>query len=1116
MRSAAVSVGELVALLRGHERLGPEVVYSATLPAEAARTAELEELSEPLPEGLAAALRASGVPRLYSHQAEGLDAIARGEDLLVTTPTASGKSLVFHLPPLIEAARGGPGKALFLFPLKALGQDQRAKLNALAEAAGLPPEAARAEIYDGDTPSAERARIRRDPPRVLVTNPDMLHLGVLSHWTSWAPLLRDLRWIVLDELHTYRGIFGSHFHHVLQRLLRVCRAEGPAEGRPPTLVASSATAVNAKEFAETLLGPREGRPLRWIERSGAPREARHFVMLRPEASPYTTALHLFAELLRSGAKTIVFTKARRITELLYSWLRRQEPALARRVASYRSGFLPEERRAIEGRLFSGELDGVISTSALELGIDIGGLDACILVGYPGSVMATWQRSGRAGRSGRESLTALVALPDALDQYFLDHPEALLERPCERLIVDPANEQVARAHLVCAAAELPLELAAGRSGGGARAAGAGADAGGARDPYAERHRPLVEELLSQGHLLAASAASPGGSLEVFSARRNPQRQVNLRGTGETYDIVDGGTGELVGTVDGIRVLHECHPGAIYLHGGRQYQVETLDLDRRHVVARSGSFDYFTTPLTEKETEVREVLDRRREGDGLAAWLGRLLVTERVVGFERKRIADQEVLGQEALDLPPVRFETVGLWWIAPRSFEESLRLAGEPFLGALHAAEHAMISLFPVVALCDRGDIGGISYHRHPQIETGAVFVYDGHPGGVGIAARGFRELPDLLSRVLELIAACDCEAGCPSCIQSPKCGNGNRPLDKPGAARVLRLVLGKEAPAAGDPTVWPEVMIPAEAGAELGPAPRPGRDGARPLQAGAEGLSDLADPVQAGAEGLSDLADPVQAGAEGLSDLADPVPRAPEAADLRVGRPFGSESTAPGEAPVLGGAASEVLEGLGRSGRRPRKGGGFPFPPGGREGDRGVERVTQTILFDLETRRSADEVGGWGNCHRMGIALGVALVLEEGRFEVFPEERVAELAELLAGASLVVGFNVKRFDYRVLEGYTGVDYARQLPTLDLLEEVQRRLGFRVGLDALAGETLGAAKSGDGLQCLDWVRQGRMELVEEYCRKDVEILRDLYLYGRRERCVYFHHRKRGRVRVEVDW
>jgi DEAD/DEAH box helicase domain-containing protein len=1001
-RLSVGSIGALVERLRKHERLGPEVAYTATLPGEAARTVALDALAEPLPEAVVAALRGAGVSRLFAHQAEGIEAVLRGEDVLVTTPTASGKSLIFQVPPLVEAARGGPGKALFLFPLKALGQDQRAKLQALGEAvasaAGLPPEAFRAEIYDGDTPRSDRAKIKKDPPRVLITNPDMLHLGLLSHWTTWTPFLRDLRWIVLDELHTYRGIFGSHFHHVLQRLLRVCRSEGAS----PVLVASSATAANAREFAEDLAGLGGGRPFHWIERSGAPREARHVVMLRPEASPYTTALHLFTELLRAGAKTIVFTKARRITELLYDWLRRQDRDLARRVASYRSGFLPEERRGIEARLFSGELDGVISTSALEMGIDVGGLDACILVGYPGSVMATWQRSGRAGRSGRESLTALVALPDALDQYFLDHPEALLERPCERLIVDPGNEPVARAHLVCAAAELPL-----RTGPEATA-----------DPYPERHRELVEELLDQGHLLAGKPA-PDGSREIFSARRRPQRHVSLRGTGETYDIVDAGTGELVGTVDGVRVLHECHPGAVYLHGGRQYQVETLDLDHRHVLVRQGDVDWFTTPLTEKETEVREVLDERADGSGLRAWLGRLLVTERVVGFERKRIANQEVLGQELLELPPVHFETVGLWWVAPRSFEESLRLAEEHFLGALHATEHAAISLFPVLALCDRGDIGGISYHRHPQIGTGAVFVYDGHPGGVGIAARGFRDLPDLLGRVLDLVERCPCETGCPSCIQSPKCGNGNRPLDKSGAARVLRLVLGKEEPPAGEATVWPEVALPETE--DAGPAP------------------------------------------------LHPSWEAGDGGEVR---------------PIVPSA--------------------------------GAAQLARTVLFDLETRRSAKDVGGWGNCHRMGISLGVTLVLEEGRFEVFPEERVAELAALLDGATLVVGFNVKKFDYRVLSGYTGVDYSRKLPTLDLLEEVHRRIGFRVGLDGLARETLGSAKSADGLQCLEWVRQGRMDLVEAYCRKDVEILRDLYLYGRREGCVYFRHRERGRVRINVEW
>lgn len=1020
MTTSALSIAETLQKLLDHEKLGREIVFNHALPGQEARYAEL---AEPLPEPVRKALCDSGVERLFSHQAEGVDAVRRGESVLVTTPTASGKSLVFHLPPLVEALEGRPGRGLFLFPLKALGQDQRAKFNALARASGLTEDEARAAIYDGDTPRSERAKIRRHLPRVLVTNPDMLHLGVLGRWTGWSEYLRDLRWIVLDELHTYRGIFGSHFHHVLQRFLRVCRAEGA----DPALVASSATAENAAEFAEDLAG----RPFRWIGESGAPRQTRHLILLRPEASPYTTALTLFIELLRSGAKTIVFTKARRITELLYSWLRRQDPELARRVASYRSGFLPEERRGIERRLFEGRLDGVISTSALEMGIDVGGLDACILVGYPGSMMATWQRSGRAGRSGRESLTALVAMPDALDQYFLEHPHELLERPCERLIVDPANEPVTRAHLVCAAAELALTPE--RDGAPEREDEA--------PGYWVRHRGLLDALLEDRLLLASADGK-----EVFSPSRRPQGRVNLRGTGETYDIVDGESGELIGTVDGVRVLHECHPGAIYLHGGRQHQVETLDLDHRHVVVARGKVDYFTTPLTEKETEILEVLDERRDGDGLVARLGRLEVTERVVGYERKRIQNQELVGQHPLDLPPVKFQTVGLWWVAPRSFEETLRRQGEHFLGALHATEHAAISLFPILALCDRGDIGGISYHRHPQLETGGVFIYDGHPGGVGIAARGFRDLPELLGRVLDLLDGCGCEEGCPSCIQSPKCGNGNRPLDKAGAARVLRMLLDREAPVEVD-----EATAPAE--------PEPPRTRRVVLPGGAGAPEGERPSVEPGA-------------------LPEPAPMTEPAPPVAVD---------PVPAPVAGPVAG----------------------PSG-------EVLPLTVLFDLETRRSADEVGGWGNAHRMGVAVGVACLLEEGRFEVFREERVAELGELLTRATLVVGFNVKRFDYQVLAGYTGVDYGRMVPTLDLLEEVQRAIGFRVGLGALAGETLGAGKSGDGLQSLEWVREGRLDLVEEYCRRDVELTRDLYLFGRREGCVWMRHRTRGRVRVPVEW
>ncbi len=510
MTALAADLVGLVEALRTHSRLGPQILHSAYLEGQEAR---FGELSPPLPAALAQALARQGVSRLWRHQAEGLAAARRGEDVLVTTPTASGKSLIFQLPVLEEALAGGPGRALFLFPLKALGQDQRGKFQALAAAAGLTGWEAECAIYDGDTPREERQGIRERLPRVLITNPDMLHAGIIANPELWAPWLAALRWIVLDELHTYRGIFGSHFHHVLTRLLRLARAVGSE----PSLVASSATAANAPEFARALTG----RAFHWVGESGAPREGRHFLLLRPEASPYSTTLLLLETLLASGAKTIVFTKARRITELLYSWLRGQNRELARRVASYRSGFLPEERRAIEARLASGELDGVISTSALEMGIDIGGLDACILVGFPGSMMATWQRSGRVGRAERESLTALVALPDALDQYFLDHPEQLLGRPCEPLIVDPENEPVARAHLVCGAAEKPWSPVEDR-------------------PVLERFAPLFGDLLAEGKLLRSEATG-----ELSTPARRPQREIGLRGTGASYVIVDGRTSRSIG-------------------------------------------------------------------------------------------------------------------------------------------------------------------------------------------------------------------------------------------------------------------------------------------------------------------------------------------------------------------------------------------------------------------------------------------------------------------------------------------------------------------------------------------------------------------------------------------
>ncbi len=749
------SVADVVADLRRDDDLGGQLAGELVLDAH---RRSLEPADPPLEPAVARALAGRGISMLWSHQAAALAAARAGRDVLVTTPTASGKSLVFQLPVLEEAARGGAGRALFLYPLKALGHDQRAKLDQLAAAGGLDVTTA---IFDGDTPREDRLRIKSVPPRVLISNPDMLHVGILGRWAEWEPFLRDLRWLVLDELHTYRGIFGSHFHHVLRRLERICARLGSR----PSIIASSATAANAGEFAGLL----SGRDFEWITESGAPRARRHLLLFQPSSSPYTTTLDLLIALLEAGLKTIVFTKARRITELLYTWLRQQAPDAAKRVASYRSGFLPEERRRIEKRLFEGELDAVISTSALEMGIDVGGLDACILVGFPGSVMATWQRSGRAGREERESLTALVALPDALDQYLLEHPAQFAERSCEQLLLDPFNEPVARAHLVCAAAEQPLSKRLDAA-------------------YLERHRGVVDELVAAGELGESEAGE-----ELYARRSRPHGSVNLRGGGGATAILELGSGRLVGTVDGVRVLHECHPGAIYLHAGEQYLVRQLDLDSHQVFVEPVQVEYFTTPRTRKETEILEVLDEIREGR-LRRGLGKLRVTEWVTGYERKRISGRETIDVHELELPPSRMETVGLWWWAPAAIQRSLEELEEDYMGALHASEHAAISLMPVLAVCDRGDIGGISLPMHPQLGSGGVFIYDGHAGGVGIAARAFRELPDLLERVVDLMTGCDCELGCPACIQSPKCGNGNRPLDKSGAVRALRILLGREEP----------------------------------------------------------------------------------------------------------------------------------------------------------------------------------------------------------------------------------------------------------------------------------------------------------------------------------
>ncbi|HZE20485.1 MAG TPA: Zn-binding domain-containing protein, partial [Desulfobaccales bacterium] len=610
--------------------------------------------------------------------------------------------------------------------------------------AALPYPFLTADIYDGDTPPARRQALKAKPPHVLITNPDMLHLGLMPYHASWSGFFSRLKFVVVDEVHTYRGILGSHMAQVLRRLNRICAHYGAH----PQFILSSATIAQPGIFVKMLTGL----DVEIIEQSGAPQSGRHFLFLNPPGGAPVTASRIFAQAIRKGLNTICFTQARKLTELIHVWSQRLAPEMRRFISSYRAGFLPEERREIERALSNGKMRGVISTSALEMGIDIGGLDVCILVGYPGTMVTTWQRAGRVGRQGRDSLIVMVAQADALDQYFIKYPHEFFGRPMETAVVDPDNPFVVKAHLPCAAQELPLKVRG--------------------ETYFDLklHEPVIEELVQERQLLHSAAGDAW-----FARARFPQKEVNIRGIGESFAIFQTGRKRPLGSIDGHRALRECHPGAVYLHKAQTWVVEKLDLARRNVWVNPIEPNYFTRIQTDKETEILEVLASRQVAR-FTAHIGRLKVTEHLLSYEKRRLPGQELLGQVSLDLPPQIFETVGMWLEIPEPVKNSIYAAGRHFMGGIHALEHVLISMFPLFALADRYDIGGISHPAHPQVGRAAIFIYDGYPGGVGLSARAYEILEELVQRALSLTAACPCEDGCPSCIHSPKCGSGNKPL----------------------------------------------------------------------------------------------------------------------------------------------------------------------------------------------------------------------------------------------------------------------------------------------------------------------------------------------------
>ncbi len=934
------------------------------------RLPQFADPDPPLPLAIQQTLRAEGIARLYTHQVEALRHARADRDVLVVTGTASGKSLAYQLPVLETLLSEPEARALFLFPTKALEQNQLKSLQHLIPwGSGI-----RAEILDGDTPAHRRAQLREQVPHILISNPDILHLSLLPHHAAWKPFWEHLRFVVLDELHTYKGIFGSHVAHVLRRLHRVTTHYG---GRP-RFIACSATISNPAEFAGLLAA----RAFSLVDDDGSPARGKRFVFVNPTGSPYGEATDLLLHCIQAGLKTIAFAKARKIAELITMWAHQAAPQLREQIRAYRAGYRPEERRAIEQGLFHERLLGVVSTSALELGIDVGGLDACLLVGYPGSIASTWQRGGRVGRAGQEALIVLIALPDALDQYFMRHPRDFFARTPEAAVIDPGNRRILQDHLVAAAAELPL-----------------------RQEDASWYGPdLPQQIAALSAERRLLQSADGG--EWYARRRNPARDISIRGIGEAFAILDQ-AGKTIGSVDGFRAVHECHPGAIYLHQGRQFEVTALDLAQRKVQARPVNVDYYTQTTGEKETEILQC-QAFRQVKGTVARLGRLKVTERVTGFDKRRIFGQDRIGSYPLDLPPHTFETQGLWFEIPEALRDQVKFSpgGLHFMGGIHAVEHAMIGLFPLFALCDRGDVGGISTTFHPQVGRPAVFIYDGYPEGVGLAERCYRVLEELMTHTLQLLQECPCETGCPSCIHSPKCGSGNKPLDKAAAILTLQGLLGL--------IQIPERMLNAESHA----APR------------------------------------------GAGLPASPAAR-----------------------------------------RLPAESGESP------------PRTPSVLVLDLETQRSAEEVGGWENASRMGLAVAVTADLATGEMRVFTEEQVDDLLHDLSTAAGIIGFNLRRFDFAVLRGYRDLDYGA-LPTLDILEEVQASLGFRLSLNHLARETLGAPKLANGLQSLAWFKAGDLDKIIEYCKADVDLTRRLFEFGRRQGYLLYRDHQDRVVRLPV--
>jgi DEAD/DEAH box helicase domain-containing protein len=748
-----MAVADLLRLLRVNPTYRNRVVHiNAVLPEEA----RYGQLETPLSPTLEAYLDNNNI-RLYTHQCKAVDHIRAGRNVIITTPTASGKTLAFNLPVFDKLETDPAARALYLYPTKALSNDQLATLEQITRFTGI---SANPAIYDGDTPQSKRAAIR-DNARIIVSNPHELH-QVLSWHTKWHPFFSGLQFIVLDEAHRYRGVFGSHIAALIRRLLRLCRFYGSR----PQFVLSTATIANPVEFATNLTG----QSFELVDEDGSPHGNKTFVLYNPfydgigERSAHQETKDLLLSCVRENLQTLCFTGSRKMAELVTLWAREDarhvSNRLAEAISAYRAGYLPEERRGLEHRLKTGVMKGIVSTNALELGIDIGSLDAVIISGYPGTMMSTRQQAGRAGRTGAESLAVLVAMANPLDQYFMNHPDRFFSRSHEHAIVDTSNPYIVSGHLLCAAAELPVNESSD-------------------SVFFGGSLPSLLADLSAHDLVRKTARG-----WVYSGRGRATGAVQLDGIpGPTFRILC--KGKLLETMDRGQAFREAHKGAIMLHQGITYVVNEMDLETHTVRVSETDVDYYTQTLKEVDLKVIETIEEKIV-HGMKCAFGDVDVMETITGYKIKR--KDTIIGVESLILPPLTFRTKAFWIVPPDFIGPSVRTAGLDLAGGLHGAEHAIIALMPLHVMCDRWDIGGLSTPRFGETGEPVIFVYDAYEGGIGLAEKAFEILPELLASAHELVRDCTCEKGCPSCIYSPKCGNDNQPLDKVATTRILAVL----------------------------------------------------------------------------------------------------------------------------------------------------------------------------------------------------------------------------------------------------------------------------------------------------------------------------------------